>query len=328
MNRRGFILAMAGGLLAAPLTAGAQEPMKSSRIGFLGGESASTNGHFLEAFRQGMRDLGYVEGQTFTIEERWGEGKNERFPDLVAELVHLRVGVIVAVSTPAALAAKKGSRMIPVVFVAGEALTTGLISNLPRPGGNVTGVSLALGQELSGKLLELLREAVGFKVSRVAVLWDPETASNVGFLADLRAAAQQLKLNLLPQAVRDPGQFESAFTAMATARAQALVVFTSPLTLRNRKQIVNLATTTRLPAMYGFREFAYDGGFMAYGPNVPDACRRAASYVDKILKGARPGDLPVEQPTTFELVINLKTAKALGLTIPASLLQRADQVIQ
>ncbi len=218
--------------------------------------------------------------------------------------------------------------MIPVVFVAGEALTTGLISSLARPSGNVTGVSLALGQDFSGKLLELLREAVGFKVLRVAALWDPETASNVGFLADLRATAQQLKLTLLPQAVRDTGQFESAFSAMASAQAQALVVFSSPLTLRNRKKIVDLAAATRLPAMYGFREFADDGGLMAYGPNVPDACRRAASYVDKIPKGAKPGYLPVEQPLTFELVINLKTAKALGLTIPPSLLARADQVIE
>ncbi len=328
MNRRTFLCGLTLGTLSAPLATGAQEPMKGPRIGFLGAESPSTSRHFLEAFRQGLRDLGYVEGQNFTLEERWGEGRNERFPELVAELVQLKANVIVALSVPAALAAKKGTRTIPIVFVAGEAFSAGLITNLARPGENVTGVSLALGQELSGKLLQLLQEAAGNKISRVAALWDPGTASNVGYLKDLQVAAQQLKVKLLPEGVREPSQLDRAFAAMAAARAQALVVFTSPLTVRFRGRIVDLAAKSRLPAMYGFREFAVDGGLMAYGPNVPDACRRAATYVDKILKGAKPGDLPVEQPTKFELVINLKTAKTLGLTIPPLLLSRADQVIE
>jgi putative ABC transport system substrate-binding protein len=314
-------------LLVAPLTSDAPQAANLSRIAFLGAESPSTSRHFLDAFRQGLRDLGYVEGQNITLEERWAEGRNERFPDLVAELVRLKVHVILAISAPAALAAKNGTHTIPIVFIAGDPFGSGLVSSLARPGGNITGMSLALGEEFTGKWLELLREAMP-NASQVTVLWNPANPANVGYLQALQVAAQRLGVTLQPQGVQDPSQFDSAFAAMATARAQALIVFTDPLTVRYRDQIVDLAAKHRLPAMYGFREFVDAGGLMAYGSNVPFMCRRAATYVDKILKGAKPADLPVEQPTTFELVINLKTAQALGLIIPPTLLFQADEVLR
>jgi putative tryptophan/tyrosine transport system substrate-binding protein len=314
-------------LLVAPLVAEAQPVPRMWRIAFLGAESPATSQHFLDAFREGLRDLGYVEGQNITIEARWAEGRNERFPDLVAELVQLRVHVLLAISTPAALAAKQGTQTIPIVFIASEPFGSGIVASLARPGGNMTGLSLALGEEFAGKWLELLREAIPH-ASQVAILWNPANPANVEYLKALQVSAQRLGVTLEPQGVQDPNQFESVFAAMATARAQALIVLTDPLTVRYRDQIVELAAKDRLPAMYGFREFVDAGGFMAYGSNVSYICRRAAVYVDKILKGAKPGDLPVEQPTQFELVLNLKTAQALGLTLPPSLLFQADEVIR
>ena len=327
IERRAFLAGTGAVLLAAPLAAEAQESITRTRVGFLGAESPSTNQHFLDAFRQGMREHGYVDGQNITFEVRWAEGRSERFPELVGELVRLKPGVILTVSVPAALAAKNGTTTIPIVFIATDPLGLGLVHSLARPGGNLTGMSLFLGQEFSGKWLELLREAVP-KASRVAVLLNPGHPASVGYMTVLRGTAQKLGVRLHLQEVRDPGQFDSAFATIVAARAQALVVVIDPLTVRYRGRIVELAMKNRLPAMYGFREFVDDGGLMAYGVNIPSLCRRAAVYVDKILKGAKPGDLPVEQPTTFELVINLKTAKALGLTIPPSLLHRADEVIQ
>jgi putative tryptophan/tyrosine transport system substrate-binding protein len=315
------------GLLVAPLIAEAQQAPRLWRVAFLGAESPITSGHFLDAFRQGLRDLGYVEGQTITIEARWAEGRHERFPGLVAELVRLNVHVMLAISTPAALAAKQGTHTTPVVFIAGEPFGSGLVASLAQPGGNLTGMSLALGEEFAGKWLELLQEAMPH-ASPVAILWNPANPANAGYLKTLQDSAQRLGVTLQPQEVQDTSQFESAFATMATARAQALIVFPDPLTVRYRGQIVELAAKHRLPAMYGFQEFVQAGGLMAYGSNVSLMCRRAAVYVDKLLKGIKPGDLPVEQATKFELVINLKTAKALGMTLPPSLLLLADEVLQ
>jgi putative ABC transport system substrate-binding protein len=325
--RRAFLGNLAGGLLAAPLAAEAQQSITRTRVAFVGAESPSTNQHFLDAFRQGMREHGYVDGGNITLEARWAEGRSERFPDIIGELVRLKPSVILTVSLPAALAAKNATTTIPIVFIASDPLGSGLVSGLARPGGNLTGLSLFLGEEFSGKWLELLREVIP-KASRVAVLLNSANPASVGYLRFLRGAAQTLGIKLQPLEVRDPGQFDDAFATMVAERAQALVVVVDPLTVRYRGRIVELAAKNRLPAVYGFREFADAGGLMAYGVNVPSLCRRAAVYVDKILKGTKPGDLPVEQPTTFDLVVNLKTAKALRLTIPPSLLQRADEVIQ
>jgi putative tryptophan/tyrosine transport system substrate-binding protein len=322
-----LLITLALGFLVAPLVVEAQPAPQLWRIAFLGAESPATSRHFLDAFRQGLHDLGYVEGQNITIEARWAEGRNERFPDLVAELVRLKVHVMLAMSMPAALAAKNGTQTMPIVFIAADPFGSGLVASLARPGGNLTGLSLALGEEFAGKWLELLQEAMP-NASPVAILWNPANPANVGYLNTLQALAQRLGVALQPQGVQDPSQFESAFAAMADARARALIVVTDPLTVRYRSQIVDLAAKYRLPAMYGFREFVDAGGLMAYGSNMPFMCRRAAVYVDKILKGAKPGDLPVEQPTQFELVVNLKTAKALGLTLPTSLLFQADELIR
>lgn len=327
MTRSVRLVILTLGLLVAPLIAEAQQALRLWRVAFLGAESPATSGHFLDAFRQGLRDLGYVEGQTITIEARWAEGRYERFPDLVAELVGLNVHVMLAISTPAALAAKQGAPTTPVVFIAGEPLGSGLVASLAQPGGNLTGIALALGEAFAGKWLELLQEAMPH-ASPVALLWNPANPANAGYLQTIQDAAQRLGVMLHPQGVQDPSQFVSAFAAMAAARAQALIVFPDPLTVRYRGQIVELAATHRLPAMYGFREFVQAGGLMAYGSHVSVLCRRAAVYVDKILKGTKPGDLPVEQFTQFELIINLKTAQALGLTMPPTLLFQADEVIR
>jgi putative tryptophan/tyrosine transport system substrate-binding protein len=325
MDRRTFVGTLTLALLAAPLAAEAQGSI--THVAFLGAESASTNQHFVDAFHQGMREHGYVDGQNIIFDERWAEGRSERFPELISELVRLKASVIVTVSTPAALAAKNAPTTIPIVFIAGDPLGSGLVPSLARPGGNLTGLSIFLGDEFSGKWLQLLKEAVP-KVSRVAVLWNPTNPANPAYLTVLRGVAQKLGVTLQPEEIRDPGQFDRAFASMTAKRAQALVVVIDPLTVRYRGRIVELAAKNRLPAMYGFREFVDAGGLMAYGANVPYLCRRAAIYVDKILKGAKPGDLPVEQPTQFDLAVNLKTAKALGLTIPPSLLRRADEVIE
>jgi putative tryptophan/tyrosine transport system substrate-binding protein len=314
-------------LLVAPLAIHAQQGPPPWRIGFLGAESPATSQHFLDAFRHGLQDLGYAEGQTITIETRWAEGRHDRFPALVAELVRLPVHVLLAISSPAALAAKQGTHTIPIVFIASRPLSSGIVASLAQPGGNLTGMSLALGEEFAGKWLELLREAVP-TVSRVALLWNPANPAHAAYVTALQVSAQRSGVTLHPQGVADPSQFDRGFAAMATARAQALIVLTDPLTVRYRDQLVALAATHRLPAMYGFREFVDAGGLMAYGSSMPAMCRRAATYVDKILKGTTPGDLPVEQPTTFELVINLKTAQALGLTIPLTLLPLATEVLR
>jgi putative ABC transport system substrate-binding protein len=330
MERRKFMAAMASGFLATPLAAEAQQAAKIARIGWLSPNLAA-NPHMNEAFRQGLRDLAYVEGRNVVIEYRDAEGKRERFPALAAELVALKVDVIfVGGGTQAALAAKQATRTVPIVFAAiGDPVASGLVTSLARPGGNVTGLS-GFGPELVGKHLEQLTQAVP-GVSRVAVLWLPGALgerTDKDMLTGVEVAARALGVRVQFVEARGPADFDRAFSDMTRAHAGALTVLPSNMFLRERRRLVDLAAKNRLPAVYTSREFVDAGGLMAYGANLADSFRRAATYVDKILKGAKPGDLPVEQPTKFELVINLKTAKALGLTIPPSLLGRADQVIE
>jgi putative tryptophan/tyrosine transport system substrate-binding protein len=328
VDRRAFIGTLAGGLLAAPLAAEAQQADKMARIGWLAVNLAAFP-HVREAFLQGLRDLGHVEGRNVVIEYRSAEGKSERLPALAAELVALKVDVIVAPSTPEALAAKQATRTLPIVFaVAADPVASGLVTGLAQPGGNVTGLSI-LAPELIGKRLEQLTQAVP-GVSRVAVLWQPGALgkrTEQDMLKGAEATAGALGVRLQSVEVRSPADFDRAFSDMTRARAGALIVLPSPI-FSERRHLVDLAAKNRLPAVYTWREYVDAGGLMSYGPDLADMLRRAATYVDKILKGAKPADLPIEQPTKFELVINLKTAKALGLTIPQSLLQRADQVIE
>jgi putative ABC transport system substrate-binding protein len=317
--RAALAAALVLGFLAAPLAAPAQQPSgKTARIGFLVRVSTP-----FDAFREGLRELGYVEGQNIAIEYRSADGKDERLPGLAAELVRLKVDVIVAVSPPATEAAKQATSTIPIVFpVSGDPVAEGFVASLARPGGNLTGLA-TIGPELVGKQLELLK-AVAPKVSRVAVLQSP--SQQVQRQAEDAARALGVQLQVLK--ARTSSEIEAAFASMRSQRAGAVLVMRDALFFAQQTQIVALAAKSRLPAVYGFREQAEAGGLMAYGASTPQLFRRAATYVDKILKGAKPADLPVEQPTKFELVINLKTAKTLGLTIPPSLLGQADQVIQ
>jgi putative tryptophan/tyrosine transport system substrate-binding protein len=319
-------LAVILSLILAPLPTEAQETGKAPRIGFLffGFPGPSRE---LDAFRQGLRELGYTEGQNIVIEYRFAGGRAERLPELATELVRLKPDVLVTPGTPASLSAKRATSTIPIVFAGvADAVGAGLIASLARPGGNITGLT-SISTELGGKRLELLKE-VAPKVSRVAVLYNPADRSNVLVLKELQKSAPALGLALQPLEVRGPGGFEGAFVAMTRQRADALFVAAGLLTTEHRKALVDLAAKRRIPAIWGERQFVEAGGLMAYAVDFYDQVRGAAIYVDKILKGAKPGDLPVEQPTKYELVINLKTAKALGLTIPHSLLLRADHVIQ
>jgi len=328
----GLALGMAlllGGLFS-PVSTATQEVARVARIGFLA-NSLTANLHLREAFRQGLRDLGYVEGRNVVIEYRDAKGKRERLPALAAELVALKVDVIfVGGGTRAALAAMQATKTIPIVFVGvGDPVASGVVTSLARPGGNVTGLS-GLGPEIVGKRLEQLMQAVP-RVSRVAVLWLPGVLgerTDKDMLTGADVAARALGVRLQFVEARGPADFDRAFSDMTRARAGALTVLPSNMFLREHRRLVDLAAKNRLPAVYTNREFVDAGGLMSYGANQADSFRRAATYVDKILKGAKPGDLPVEQPTKFELVINLKTAKALGLTIPQSVLGRADEVIQ
>ena len=326
-TRREFLGTLAGALLAASLAAGAQQAGKVRRIGYLDMGSAARSRPYFEAFRQGLHDLGWVEGQNIAVDVRFADGKADQLPTLAAELVRLRVDVIVTSTTPATLAAKQATTTIPIVigFVA-DPVGSRIVASLARPGGNITGWT-HLGVELRAKHLELLKEAVPV-ATRFGVLWNPANQVHKPALKAIEAAAQQLKVELYPVGVQDPKEFESTFSALIGKRVEALVVFPDGMFLAQTPLIIALAARSRLPAMYGVREYTEAGGLMAYGANLSDMHRLGATYVDKILRGAKPADLPVEQPTKFELVINLKTAKALGLTIPQSLLQRADEVIQ
>jgi ABC-type uncharacterized transport system substrate-binding protein len=332
MDRRRFLLTSLAGALAAPLGAEAQQAAKVARIGYLTtADVATAPRHLREAFLKGLRDLGYVEGRNLVIEYRSAEGKVERLPALAAELVALKVDVILAPSAPHVLAAKQVTRTIPIVFVnSGDPVASGLVTSLAQPGGNVTGLS-TLNVDLIGKCLEQLPQAIP-GVSRVAVLWNPGDSperTEKDMLKGAEVAGRALGMRLQFVEVRGPTDFERPFAEMTGARAGALTVLQSTMFFIERRRLVDLAAKNRLPAVYTSRDFVDAGGLMSYGPDLADLFRRAATYVDKILKGAKPGDMPVERPTKFELVINLKTAKALGLTIPpSSLLTRADQVIE
>ena len=311
------------GLFAAPLSAPAQQVGKVSRIGIL----ANVSGGIWSPFIEGLRDLGYVEGQNITIEFRSSEGKYERLPDLAAELVRLNVDVIVAAASENVVVAKQATRTIPIVMAgSGDPVGGGLVAGLAQPGGNVTGLSLSA-PELAGKQLQLLKEIVP-KVARVAVLWNPTNRASHSLVEEAKVAARSLRVQLQILEARRPDELQTAFAAMARERAGALLVFSDGMFLLQRTRITDFAAKSSLPAMYARREFVDAGGLMSYASSLGENLRRAAAYVDKILKGAKPADLPVEQPTKFELVINLKTAKTLGLTIPPSLLLRADHVIE
>src|SRR6478672_6226651 len=328
VRRRDFLLA-AGTLLAAPLVADAQQAANVTRIGYLAHNLAASS-HLRDAFLQGLRELGYVEGRNVVIEYRYAEGKPERLPALAAELVALKVDVIVTVSNTTALAAKQATRTVPIVFTAvANPVAAGIVTSLARPGGNLTGLA-SLGSELVGKRLELLKQAVPV-VDRVAVLWLPgalgeRTEKEMRTGADVASQALGVRLQFVE--ARGPADFDRAFSDMTSARADALTLLPSNMFLREHRRLVDLAAKNRLPAVYGSREFVDAGGLMSYGANQVDLYRSAATYVDKILKGAKPDDLPVEQSSKFELFINLKSANALGITIPKSVLALADEVIQ
>ena len=326
MNRRETAIALAA-LGALPFSLEAQQAARAARIGYLASNLAG-GPHQREAFRQGLRDLGYVEGRNLVVEYRDAERKLERLPTLAAELVALKVDLIVAPTTLAARAAKQATETISIVFATvADPVASGLVTSLARPGGNVTGLS-SLAPELVGKRLEQLKQAVP-GVSQVAVLWEPgglgeRTERDMLKAADVTALALGVRLQVVE--ARGPADFDRAFSEMTRARTGALAVLPSNMFGNERRRLLDLAAKDRLPAVYDRREFVDAGGLMAYGANVADLYRRAATYVDKILKGAKPADLPVEQPTKFELVINLKTARALGLTIPPSLLQLAEVI--
>jgi putative ABC transport system substrate-binding protein len=327
MERRTFIGVIAGGLLAAPLAAEAQPTTKIWRVGYLG-YGYPTEARDLEVFRQRLRDLGYVEGKNLIIESRLAESSFERLPALAAELVSLKVDVIAAYGNTTIEALKRATQTIPIVMIiAGDPVGAGLVSSLARPGGNVTGLSSRLGEGLSAKSLELLTQTVP-GITRVGVLMVPNSPNHANYLREIKTAGQRIGVAVLGLEARRRDEIERAFAALTKARVQGLIVLPSPVTLTHQTQIVELAAKNRLPAMYPWREFTESGGLMAYSPNRTEMYRRSATFVDKILKGAKPADLPVEQPTTFELIINMKTAKVLGLTIPRSLQLRADQVIE
>jgi putative tryptophan/tyrosine transport system substrate-binding protein len=310
---------------AAGVKAQAQQPARIPRIGILLGSSASFYSALVEAFRQRLRELGYVEGKNIVIEYRYTEGKLERLPDFAAELVSLKVDVIVTTG-PGILAAKKASATMPIVFAAaGDPVGSGLVSSLARPGGNITGLSL-MAPDLDGKRLELLKEAFP-KVARVAFLWVPGSTGNLP-LTEMEAAAKALRLKLQSLEVRSLDDFDSAFARAKREGAQALITIPGGLITTQQRQVLDFAAKNRLPAMYPYTEFVEAGGLMSYGPSQTDQFRRAADFVDRILKGTKPADIPVEQPTKFEFVINVKAAKQIGLTIPPKVMTQADKVIK
>jgi len=323
MDRRRFLLTSLAGAVAAPLAVDAQQAGKIPRIGYLSlapGSSARS-----EALQEGLRQLGYIEGKTVLVEYRWADGRLDRAREAAADLVRLRVDVIVTGGPQATLAAKEMARATPIVMAFDyDPVGSGFVASLAQPGGNITGLS-GINPELTGKRLELLRQAVP-RLTRVAIVWNP-AEPNGAFLRETQAACRRLGMPLYVSKVRAASDLEPALEAANTWHADGLVVLTDPVTLYHRKELAALAERYRLPAIYSERLFVESGGLMSYGANDRQMHRRAAVFVDRILKGAKPASLPVEQPTTYELVISLKTAKALGLTIPSSLLARADQVI-
>jgi ABC-type uncharacterized transport system substrate-binding protein len=329
MRRREFI-ALVGGAIACPMGVRAQQQAgKVPRIGFLSLTSASDRPFLLDAFRQRLRELGWADGQNIVIDYRYAEDRVDRLPDLAAELVRLKVDLIVAsAGTQVATAAKNATETIPIVMIfVRDPVGNGLIASLARPGGNVTGTSGSAGLEWVAKQLELLKETVP-QIRRVAILSNPDNAYHQLAIREVNVAAQSLGVQLQLLEARRPNEFDGAFVAMAKERVGALLVLSDAVFSSHRTRLADLAARSRLPAAYGVRESVEAGGLMSYGPSILDSHRRAATYVDQILKGTKPAELPVEQPTKYELVINLKTAMALGITVPSSLLARADEVIE
>src|SRR5215467_3650456 len=328
MRRIGLAAVRALGLTLAPLAAEAQQVGKMPRIGFLGVSFPSDRPFLLDAFRQRLRELGWVEGQNIVIDYRYAEDRVERLPDLAAELVRLKVDLIVSLGTQGVTAAKNATETIPIVMIAvRDPVGIGLIASLARPGGNVTGVSGTAGLEWVAKQLELLKETVP-KIRRVAILSNPTNAYHKLAIREANVAARSLGVQLQLLEARGPNEFDGAFAAMAKERVGALLVLSDVMLSSHRTRLADLAAGSRLPAAYGNSESVEAGGLMSYGPSFLDFYRRAATYVDKILKGAKPADLPVEQPMKFELVINLKAAKALGLEVPPLLIAQADELIE
>jgi putative ABC transport system substrate-binding protein len=325
MRRREFITLLGGAAAAWPVSGRAQQRERVRRIGVLW--PGSPPDKWDEAFRQGLRTHGYVEGRDILLEYRWAQGDQERLPLLAQELTRLPLDVIVTTSAPAILAVKEATTAIPIVFAGtSDPVRTGFAASLARPGGNLTGLSL-MAPDLAGKRLELIKSVVP-EASRIAMLWNASDRGMAIRVEQAQLAAPAVHVTLLSPEIRTPTDLENAFVTLTRDRPDALLVFVDPFTVSNRRRIVGFAAANRLPAIYEDRAFLDAGGLMSYGPSVEDVCRRAATYVDKILKGAKPGDLPIEQPTKFELMINLKTAKALSLEIPPTLLARADEVIE
>ena len=324
----GLILPIAFALLAGTSVVGAQTAERVYRVGFLASGGSGASRTMVEAYRDSLRQLGWREGGNIATEYRFAEGRNDRLPALADELVRGNVDIVFASTTAAAVAAKNATSTIPIVMATvGNPVRLGLAASLTRPGGNVTGTSYGFGPDIFAKQLQLLRDAVP-AARRVAVLSNPQNPGHAIATANVKAAAGSLGLSLLVVEARAPEEFDRAFAAMAKGRAEAVLVVSDPLFGTYSARIAELTTAHRLPSIHGARSNVVDGGLILYGPNIPDTVRQATAYIDRILKGAKPGDLPIEQPTRFDLVINLKTAKALGLTIPAALLVRADQIIE
>ena len=328
MNRRVIVfICLLPTLFLPAILIGAQPAGKVSRIGFLGNSTAALEANLVGPFRDGLRDLGYVEGQNIVIEYRWAEGKYERFPALIAELIASKVDVIVTAGTPATQAYQKARASIPLVMVAvGDPVGTGIVASLNRPGGNITGLT-SISPELEGKRIELLREVIP-KLSHIAVLWNPKNAFHAIENKEVETAAAALRMKVLYLAVEAQEQIGNAFAQILKERPGALLVLADRVFLHNRALIMDFATKHHLPGVYAYVELVEAGGLMSYGPNYGDMHRRAATYVDKILKGRSPTDLPVERPMKFELIVNLKAAKQIGVMIPQSVLFRADKVIR
>jgi putative ABC transport system substrate-binding protein len=328
VSRRQISVVFAALIVATPI-AFAQAPAKIPRIGYLQA-AVPQNGSspFLEDFRKGLRDLGYVEGKNIQLEIRWGEGKLERMPGLAAELVRMKVDVIVAMGSPAVWAAKKATQTIPIVMpTSSDPVGDGLVASLAHPGGNITGLSV-MAPELSTKRLQLLKEVYPKQIRPAAVLWNPDFVGMAARFRQVQGAAPAVGMDVRSVEIRNSRELENALAVLERDRPDAMVLLADPLTLSQRLRIVEFAEEQRIPAIYEISEFVDAGGLMSYGPNIDDVVRRSATYVDKILKGAKPGELPIEQPAKFELVINLQTAKALGITIAQSVLLQADRVIQ
>jgi putative tryptophan/tyrosine transport system substrate-binding protein len=326
MKRRAFITLLGGAVVAWPLAARAQQPRKLPTIGFLVAGTPSTYGLWFAALVERLRELGWIEGRNVAIEYRWAEGRNERYEEIAAEFARLKVDVIVTVTSPAALAAKQATAVIPIVFAAAsDPVGTGLVASLARPGANVTGLSNQV-SDTGGKKLEFLREVVP-GLRQLAVMANVTNPAVVLEKGEVQAAARKFGLEITTSDIRRVEDIASTFDALK-GRADALYVCADPLMNTHRVRINTLALGVRLPTMHGFRDYVEAGGLMSYGPNIPDLFRRAGDYVDKILRGAKPADIPVEQPTKFDFVINLTTAKALGLKIPEAVLLRADEVIE